>query len=51
MIIIKDESLGKSWSFVATREGYMAALAKIEEITRSGHKVGGDVARVMNYIG
>ena len=49
MLIIRDETMGRSWSFVATREGYYAAYAKIEEIIGLGHRVGGDVAKVRSY--
>ncbi len=51
MIIIIDETMGRSYSFVATREGYMAADAKIKEIVGMGHRVGGDVAKVRQYVG
>lgn len=51
MIIIKDETMGRSWSFVTTREGYFAAYAKIQEIAGQGHKVGGDVGKVRAYCG
>ncbi len=51
LIIIKDLTMGASYSFVATREGYMAADAKIQEIIGQGHKVGGDVAKVRAYVG
>ena len=49
MLIIRDETMGRSWSFVATREGYYAAYAKIEEIIGLGHRVSGDVAKVRAY--
>ena len=49
MIIIKDETMGISWSFVPTREGYFRARAKIDEIIQKGHLVGGDISRVMDY--
>lgn len=51
MIIIEDLTMGRSWSFVAIKEGYAQAYAKIVEITQSGHKVGGDVGKVMAYMG
>ncbi len=51
MIIIIDVTLGESYSFVATDQGYRDAYATIQSITHKGHKVGGDVGRVMNYIG
>jgi len=51
LIIIKDETMGRSYSFVATREGYYAAAAKIDEIVGMGHRVGGDVAKVRAYTG
>lgn len=50
-IIIKDITMGQSWSFTPTREGYYSASAKIEEITQQGHQVGGDVGRVKAYTG
>ncbi len=51
MIIIRDETLGISYSFVATRSGYYEAYARIQAITGQGHKVGGsDVARVLEYV-
>lgn len=50
MIIIIDETMGVSYSFVATREGYAEAYAKIEEIVGLGHRVSGDVARVREYM-
>ena len=43
--------MGTSYAFVATREGYFAADAKIQEIIGMGHRVGGDVAKVRNYVG
>ena len=43
--------MGCSWSFVATREGYYAARAKIDEILQKGHLVGGDISKVMSYTG
>lgn len=49
MIIIRDESMNESFAFVATHNGYHQAYAKIQEIVGKGHKVGGDVARVMSY--
>lgn len=51
VIIIRDETMNQSFSFVATREGYMMADAKIQEIVGMGHKVGGDVAKVRAYVG
>lgn len=51
MLIIQDLSMGQSWPFVEVREGYAEAYAKIQEITGLGHKVGGDVARVMSFMG
>ena len=51
MIVIRDETMNESYSFVATREGYFAARAKITEIIQKGHRVGGDVGRVMAYTG
>ncbi|MDO4527021.1 MAG: hypothetical protein Q4B87_02940 [Candidatus Saccharibacteria bacterium] len=51
MIIIIDITMGTSYSFVATREGYYQAVAKIEEITGMGHRVGGDIAKVREYVG
>ena len=49
MIIIRDDTMGRSWAFVATDEGYHQAYAKIQEIIQMGHKVGGDVAKVRAY--
>ncbi|MBR3180348.1 hypothetical protein IKF57_02340 [Candidatus Saccharibacteria bacterium] len=51
MIIIRDETMGQSFPFVATKEGYFAADAKIQEIVGMGHKVGGDIAKVRAYCG
>ena len=51
MLIIIDETMGRSWSFVATPQGYADAYARIQAITGQGHKVGGDVAKVMGYMG
>ena len=31
MLIITDETMGKSWSFVAVASGYAEAYAKIQE--------------------
>ena len=45
-IIIRDDTMGQSWCFTPTREGYFMAAAKIEEIIQKGHRVGGDVGRV-----
>ncbi len=41
--------MGESYAFVATREGYAMADAKIKEITSMGHRVGGDVGKVRTY--
>jgi len=43
--------MGESYLFVPTKEGYMAASAKIDEIIGMGHKVGGDIARVRGFVG
>lgn len=51
MIIIRDETMGESYPFLTTKEGYYAAYAKIEEIIGKGHKVGGDIAKVRAYVG
>lgn len=50
-IIIRDETMGQSWRFSPTREGYYAAAAKIDEIIQKGHRVGGDIGRVRAYTG
>ncbi|MBQ9180621.1 hypothetical protein IJ135_00795 [Candidatus Saccharibacteria bacterium] len=44
-------TLGRSYSFSPTREGYFAADAKIQEIVDMGHQVSGDVGRVQAYVG
>ena len=49
MIIIIDLSMNRSWSYVATHDGYYEANAKIDEIVGMGHAVGGHVARVRAY--
>lgn len=49
-IIIKNLSTGESKSFTPTREGYMAAYAYIQSIIEAGHRAGGDVSRVYNYV-
>lgn len=51
MIIIQDLTMGTSYSFVATHEGYCEADAKIKEIIGMGHRVGGDVGKVRAYLG
>ena len=51
MIIIIDVTMGESFPFVPTREGYFQAYAKIQEIVGNDHKVGGDVAQVRSYCG
>ena len=51
LIIIYDVTMGTSFPFVATREGYFAADAKIKEIIQLGHEVGGDIAKVRAYVG
>lgn len=51
MIIIIDETMGQSFAFTAVHEGYCEAYAKIQEIIGMGHKVGGDVAKVRQYLG
>ncbi len=51
VIIIEDLTMGRSYSFVATREGYFQAYAKIQEIVGMGHRIGGDVSKVYSYIG
>lgn len=50
-IIIRDETMGISYEFQPTREGYYAAAAKIDEITQKGHRAGGDIGRVRSYTG
>ena len=50
-IVIKDLTMGQSWTFTPTNAGYYAAAAKIEEIIQQGHRVGGDVGRVRSYTG
>ncbi len=50
-IIIKDITMGTSYCFTPTKEGYFAARAKIDEIIQQGHRVGGDVGRVTSYTG
>ncbi len=50
-IIIRDETMGISYRFSPTREGYYAAAAKIDEITQKGHRVSGDIGRVRSYTG
>lgn len=51
VIIIRDETMGTSYSFVATHSGYCEADAKIKEIVGMGHRVGGDVGKVHAYFG
>lgn len=51
MLIIIDETMGQSWSFVATQAGYAAAYARIQTIISQGHRVGGDAAKVMAHMG
>lgn len=51
MLIIKDVTLGKSYPFPDNKAGFFAAKAKIDAITGQGHKVGGDVSRVLAYTG
>jgi len=41
-IIIKDETLGQSWGYVATKTGYAEALARARSILAAGHKLGGN---------
>ena len=50
-IVIKDLSMGTSWVFTPTREGYCAAATKIDEIIQQGHRAGGDIGRVRSYTG
>ncbi|MDO4612419.1 MAG: hypothetical protein Q4B29_03115 [Candidatus Saccharibacteria bacterium] len=51
MLIIEDRTMGQSWSFVATSEGYAEAYRKILEIEGQGHMLGGDVSKVTAYFG
>ena len=51
MIIIRDETMNLSYSFVPTKEGYCEALAKIRAIVGAGHVAGGDLSRVEYYFG
>lgn len=51
MIIIRDETMHESYSFVPTKEGYCEALAKIRAIVGAGHVAGGDLSRVEYYFG
>ena len=50
-LIVVDVSMGTSWAFVPTREGYYAAAAKIDEIIQQGHRVGGDIGKIKSYTG
>lgn len=50
-IIIRDETMNRSYEFSTDRSGYYAADAKIQEIIGMGHRVGGDVGRVRAYCG
>lgn len=50
-IIIEDKTLGRSYNFTPTSEGYFRAQAKIQEIVQQGHQVAGDISRVMSYTG
>ena len=51
MLIIKDLTMGRSWSFVRVKSGYAQAYAKIQEIIAMGHKVGGDISDVTKVMG
>jgi len=50
-IIIKDITMGTSYRFTPTKEGYYAAKAKIDEIIQKGHRAGGDIGRVTSFTG
>lgn len=51
LLIIRDETMGQTFTFHTDRAGYYAADAKIQEIVGMGHKVGGDVAKVRAFCG
>lgn len=48
MLIIRDVDAGKSYPFVETGGGYNSAAAKIHEIEKQGHRVSGDVDKVLD---
>lgn len=48
MLIIKDVDTGKSYPFVEIGSGYSSAAAKIHEIEKQGHRVSGDVDKVLD---
>ncbi len=50
MIIIRDETMNESYTFVTTEQGYRDAYATIRSIESKGHVVGGDVGKVMAFI-
>jgi hypothetical protein len=50
VIIIRDDTMGISYSFVATHSGYYKAYAQIQAITGQGHRVSGDVGKVIAYV-
>jgi len=49
-IIIRNETLNQSWRFTPNDVGYAEAYTRIQAITGLGHRVGGDVARVTEYM-
>lgn len=50
-IVIRDETMGESRTFTPTVAGYAQADAYMQSIVQQGHKVGGDVGRVTDYMG
>ncbi len=50
-IVIRDATMGTSETFSPTPEGYARAYAYIQTIIGQGHKVTGDVERVIKFMG
>ena len=51
MLIIRDITMGRSYTFSTDKAGYAQALAQIDAITAQGHQVGGDVSKVYAFFG
>ncbi len=49
MLIIRDETLGETYTFVPTHTGYWNAYATIQSIQAAGHRISGDVGKVLEY--
>ena len=51
MLIIRDITMGRSYTFGVDHAGYAQALTQIDAINALGHVAGGDTYKVLQYFG